>query len=159
MTDSVTIRAAVDSDVPAIARLLDFYARQQIVLARDEDDIRHYLRNFRVAVQGDRLLGCVAVRDFGNRLFEVRSLVVDPECRSLGIGRKLVESARLWLEERVPEGYRLFTLTCVPEFFEKLGFTKVGRELFPEKIWCDCNNCPKQDNCDEVALLYSWKCG
>ncbi len=157
MGNELTVRSADAADVKAIAGLLAYYAARQIVLPRDEADIRHYLGNFLVALIGDKVVGCVAVRDFGASLFEVRSLAVDSEYQDRRVGRSLVERAMENLRRKHPEGFRLFTLTYVPGFFEKLGFAKVGRELFPEKIWCDCNNCPKQDHCDEIALLYNWE--
>ncbi len=156
MNSEITVRKAVAADVPAIAKLLNFYAAKRVVLARTEDDIRHYLDNFLVAAEGERLIGCMAVRDFGARLFEVRSLAIEPEYQSRGAGRRMVELAMATLRQNYPDEFRLFALTYVPGFFERLGFVKVGRELFPEKIWCDCNNCPKQDNCDEIAMLYTW---
>jgi amino-acid N-acetyltransferase len=29
----------------------------------------------------------------------------------------------------------------------------VDKALFPEKIWSDCQACPKRDRCDEEAVL------
>ncbi len=146
--------AAGDADVAAIANLLKFYSEKQIVLARDEDDIRHYLGNFLVAKLNGQVVGCVAVRDFGARLWEVRSLAVLEEYIGSGIGRKLVEGAVKRLRDKSGNDFRLFALTLEPEFFARLSFEKVGKELFPEKIWCDCKNCPKFDCCDEIAMLY-----
>ncbi len=154
MPSDITLRQAADGDVSAIAALLKPYADEGIVLPRDEANIRFYLQNFRVATTGDRLVGCVAVRDFGNRLFEVRSLVVARDLHGTGIGRMLVENEIKRLDSLLPE-WKLFTLTRTPEFFLRLGFQTVDRSLFPEKIWSDCANCPKNRCCDETALLIS----
>ena len=155
MLNELLISDAAEPDPAAIAALLEPFARRQIVLSRDEADIRHYLANFIVAELGGELVGCVAVRNFGNQLFELRSLVVRDDVHGLGVGSRLLSKACERLERLCPDGFRLFTLTLVPGFFEKSGFVKVGRDLFPEKIWCDCNNCPKLKYCDEVALLYT----
>ncbi len=48
---------------------------------------------------------------------------------------------------------RVFALTLRSNFFIRLGFQLVSKERFPEKIWNDCDNCPKQDCCDEDAVL------
>jgi amino-acid N-acetyltransferase len=37
----------------------------------------------------------------------------------------------------------IFAFTCVPEFFEKLGFSEVERGELPLKAWKDCLRCPK----------------
>ena len=155
MLNELMISDAAEPDPAAIAALLEPFAQRQIVLSRDEADIRHYLANFIVAELRGELVGCVAVRNFGNQLFELRSLVVRDDMHGRGVGRMLLNRACERLKTLCPEGFRLFTLTLVPGFFEKSGFVKVGRDLFPEKIWCDCNNCPKLNDCDEVALLYT----
>ena len=80
------IRPAHENDVLAIYQLLAFYALKQIVLPRTEADIRYYLANFTVCEIDGELAGCMAVRDFGNRLFEVRSLVIKSEYQGQGIG-------------------------------------------------------------------------
>ena len=154
MCDQITLRAAQAGDAAGIAALLHKYALQGVLLDRSEDDILFYLKNFTVAVdKNNALLGCVAVRDFGNDLLEVRSLAVQPDARSGGIGRKLVEAAIEHLKaER--KNFRLFALTLQEGFFVRLGFRIVEKELFPEKIWHDCANCPKRQCCDEIAVIY-----
>ena len=151
---SIEIRAAAEGDVKAIYELLADYALKQIVLPRTEADIRYYLGNFTVCLKDGKLIGCMAVRDFGNQLFEVRSLVICPDFQGLGIGTKLVAGAIANLKKRF-DSFRLFALTYRSHFFINSGFEKVEKELFPEKIWSDCMLCPKRDNCDEEAVLYT----
>lgn len=152
----LTIRKAVATDATAIHELLEFYAQKKIVLARSVDDILYHLKNFTVAIdEQGKLSGCVAVRAFGNQLFEVRSLVVATDLQRGGVGKKMVKMAIARMQEEYEE-YQLFALTLVPEFFYKLGFELVDREMFPEKIWSDCLLCPKHDCCDEIAVLYKY---
>ncbi len=156
MSTGLLVRAALEQDIAAIHALLNIYAEKRVVLARSEEDIRYYLNNFTVAVDGDgKLLGCVAVRDFGNDLLEVRSLVVQPDSQRGGIGRAMVEHVAAKLKAERAE-FRLFALTLTPDFFQRLGFQMVPRALFPEKIWSDCAKCPKKDHCDETAVLLSF---
>ena len=152
---AVILRAAVPEDASGIAGLLHSYAVDGVLLDRSEEDILFYLANFTVAVDADgSLLGCMAVRDFGNDLLEVRSLAIRQNLRRSGIGRRLVEKAIQRLDaER--GSYRLFALTLQPGFFERLNFNIVEKELFPEKIWADCSHCPKQHCCDEYAVIYN----
>ena len=151
----VTVRPAAESDVHAIWELLEPYAQAGIVLRRSEEDILFYIKNFRIALSGDRVCGCVAVRDFGNNLLEVRSLVVSDEVQGRGVGRKLIEFVIGQLYSQRPAGdWNLFTLTGQQVFFERMGFKVVEKERFPEKIWSDCSKCRKQHCCDEVALLF-----
>ena len=155
MSKDVLLRPAVEADAPGIAALLHYYAVDGILLDRNEEDILFYLHNFTVAVdENDNILGCMAVRDFGNDLLEVRSLAIQPGLRRGGIGRKLLEKAISRLDEE-RGNYRLFALTLQPGFFEHLKFSVVDKELFPEKIWADCSRCPKRDCCDETAVIYN----
>ena len=154
MNRDLLIRRATADDVPAIFDLLEPYASQGIVLSRSRADILTCIGNFRVAVCCSSVCGCVAVRDFGSNLLEVRSLVVSPAFHGQGVGRLLVRFVIGELTERCPSvKWHLFTLTGQPGFFEHLGFKVVSKELFPEKIWSDCSKCPKQNCCDETALL------
>ena len=83
-------------------------------------------------------------------LAEIRSLFVREELRGKGYGRVLVEGC---LEDARALGIRrLFTLTYKTEFFSKMGFVEVGKDVLPQKIWADCIHCPKFPDCDEIAM-------
>jgi len=154
----LNIRKAEEKDIPAIYQLLEHYAKQQIVLSRNQEDIKYYLANFVVAESTSGILGCAAVRDFGNELLEVRSLAVTPEMVGKGTGKAMVqEIIRLLKEQR--SRFRLFALTYQTKFFMNLGFHRVDKHMFPEKIWSDCVKCPKKDRCDEDALLFEYNSG
>ena len=49
---------------------------------------------------------------------------------------------------------KVFVLTRVPEFFMKLGFSPSSKSMLPEKVLKDCDMCPRQHACDEVALEF-----
>ncbi|MBE6392190.1 MAG: N-acetyltransferase [Lentisphaerae bacterium] len=156
MNGSIIVRPAQVGDVDAIFRLLELYTASGVVLKRSKDDITGYLANFIVAEKDGSVCGCCAARDFGHDLLEVRSLVVDPACQGMGIGKTMVNSiiGRL---NRERKNWRLFTLTLQVGFFRSLGFSVVEKEIFPEKIWSDCSKCPKYSRCDETALLLEKK--
>lgn len=149
---TLIIRKASADDVDAIFSLVELYTAQGIVLKRSKEDILRHIGNFYIAVCEDEVCGCCAVRDFGNDLLEVRSLVVDPAFQGKGIGKVMLQKIIADLLV-LRENWRLFTLTLQVEFFRKLGFKEVAKELFPEKIWSDCSKCLKFDCCDETALL------
>ena len=99
--------------------------------------------------------GCCALQVIWSDLAEVKSLAVQENSTGRGVGRALVEAAikaasDLGLEE-------VFTLTLEPGFFEKLRFERISKERLPMKVWSDCAKCPKQDNCDEIAMVYTAK--
>ncbi len=149
---SLSVRKATEADIAAIHAMLEYYADQGIVLRRSREDILFYLRNFFVIEEDGAVRGCSAVRDFGNNLLEIRSLVIDPAHQGRGLGREIIRKIIRTVDSQRSE-WRLFTLTGKPEFFSRLGFNTVPREMFPEKIWSDCRNCPKNTCCDEIALM------
>lgn len=147
----ILIRPATTADAPTLSRLITTPANRGLVLPRDTAEICGVIASFQVAVKGRDVIGCVSVRDFGQGLFEVRSLVVAPDCMGHGLGSRLVAGA--W-EEAVAQGaLSVFTLTYRPHVFERLGFVRVDKARFPQKVWLDCVKCAKRDHCDEIALL------
>ena len=44
-------------------------------------------------------------------------------------------------------------LTYEQRFFEKMGFQVVPKETLPLKVWSDCVRCPKNNDCDEIAMV------
>ena len=74
-----------------------------------------------------------------------------PEWQGAGLGRALLEA--LILEARAHGLNEVLALTRKPAFFVKLGFAPAEREHFPLKVWADCNKCPRQNCCDEVAVI------
>jgi amino-acid N-acetyltransferase len=149
---ALVIEPAAESDAEAIVSLLTPHVARQIVLPRSAEDIRAHIRNFRVARQPGQpgLAGCVALRDFGDGLQEIRSLVVAAEQAGHGLGTRLVQTAVKLAADR--QARRVFTLTVRPNLFLKLGFLQVPVTDFPQKVWSDCAKCPKREHCDEVAL-------
>lgn len=148
--DAVVRRAEID-DIRDIRGLLSAYAEKGLLLPLSQKRISEMLPNFLVAEENGIVIGCAALRDFGDALFEVRSLAVKSSSNGKGIGSLLVTT--LIREFKLPPQSKLFALTYRSDFFQRLGFNLVEKELFPQKIWSDCDKCPKKDHCDEQALL------
>ncbi len=153
MNDSLVIRPAVPEDVNNIHDLLEVFAKEHLLLPRTHLDLLVRIGNFLVAEADGKFAGCCALRDYGSALYEIRSLAVVPEFQKCGIASALVKQHIRRLEKQNNEPVRLFALTYRTNFFLHLGFQVVERDLFPEKIWSDCERCPKNRNCDETAVL------
>ena len=152
----LNIRSATLEDVNRIFELLEIYAVNHIVLPRSHEDIAFFIGNFVVAEYEGKVCGCAAVRDFGNDLLELRSLVVEPGLQGKGVGKAIIGMIVEKLRNQ-RQNWRLFALTLRPDFFRAIGFREVNKDLFPEKIWSDCSKCSKRDCCDEIALLLESK--
>ena len=147
----IQIRIAEKNDASAICRILAPYARKKIVLPRTPEEISRHIHNFCVAEKSGRIIGCCAFRDYGNTLFEIRSLAVSARNAGGGVGSKMVN----FLKEKISEhgDVKVFALTTSAGFFHRLGFHTVEKDMFPQKIWSDCSKCPKLNDCDEEAVM------
>lgn len=139
----------------AIKSLIDFCAKKNEMLQRPLSEIYAHIREFFVFREKGKILGCCALRITWGNLAEIRSLAVDQDHRSRGIGAKLVKACIK--EAKQLEIPKIFTLTNKPDFFNKQGFRKVNKERLPMKVWGECVKCNKYTDCDEVALVYKVK--
>lgn len=151
LSQRLTVRKATMRDIPQLLRLINDYAARGVMLPRTEFEMSENIRDFSVLYDGDRLAACGALHFYSPTIAEVRSLAVDPQTTSRGLGRMMVES--LEAEARDFCLHAIFAFTYVTGFFAKLGFTQVERGELPLKAWKDCLRCPKFQACDEIAVL------
>jgi amino-acid N-acetyltransferase len=146
-----TIRRASQHDIPAMLRLINAYASNKIMLPRTESDLAGSIREFVVVYSAETLVGCGALYFYSVASAEVRSLAVDPASKGAGVGRMIVEA--LIDQARRSNIESVFAFTYVTGFFTKLGFERVQRQQFPQKILKDCIKCPKFQSCDEIPMV------
>lgn len=165
------IRRATVTDVPAMGKIINDAAEFGLMLPKSMATLYENVREFHVAVEptsasdtpgyagepaqpglrGERVIGVCGLSIVWANLAEAASLAVDPAYRGKGIGRKLVEAC---IEEARQLGVRkIMTLTYEQAFFEKLGFVVLDREQLPHKVWSECVRCPKNQACDEIAMV------
>lgn len=152
--DGIVFRHAVLDDVPAIHQLVCLYAKERLLLPRPPEDILEKIGNFHILELDGKPVGCAALRNYGNSLYEIRSLAVRKEYLNRRLGSRMVEGLLKILRDK-GEPARVFALTYRDSFFIQHGFQIVDKKMFPEKIWSDCVVCPKKDRCDEIAVLLS----
>jgi amino-acid N-acetyltransferase len=148
----MNVRCARVSDAQSICDLVNYYAERGLMLHKSLEDVYEMLREFTVAENDDgRVVGCVATDIFWGDLAEVKSFAVAPELRRRGVGAALLAAAVAGARDIGIK--RLFVLTYETAFFERHGFSRIGRDALPEKVWRECIACPKVDCCDEIAML------
>ncbi len=149
------VRKAHTKDVKRIYELTEFFAKKGDLLHRPIVEVYSGLRDFFVYDDDDsgggKVLAVCALQISWEGLGEVRSLAVDEAVAGKGLGRELVEACLT--EARELGLSRVFALTYRPDFFKKLGFISIDKEVLPHKIWSDCVKCFKFPNCDENALM------
>ncbi|MFI7587945.1 amino-acid N-acetyltransferase [Spongisporangium articulatum] len=134
----VSIRAARTTDVPRIARLVDGYASDRILLHKETVTYYEDVQEFLVAEDdGGQVIGCGALHVMWQDLAEVRTLAVHPEWRGRHVGHALL--ADLLEAARELGVSRVFCLTFEVEFFAAHGFepidsTPVAPEVYQELL-------------------------
>ena len=147
----MNVRSANVDDVKAIHALINAYAERDQMLFRSMADIYKNLQTFLVVELDGQVVGCCALEVIWSDLAEIKSLAVDEAHKGRGAGTLLVNTA---VEQAsVMKVAKVFGLTLKPQFFEKLGFKVVDKDLLPMKVWSDCARCTKQQNCDETAVI------
>ncbi len=148
---SYKIRKARINDVKQMQVLINFYARQGVMIARSLNELYENIRDFWVCESGGKVVGCSAVHISWETLIEIKSVAVDKSVQGRGIGAELLN---MCLSEAKQLGAKkVFVLTYIPEFFRQFGFRKIEHSSLPHKIWADCINCPKFPDCQEIALI------
>ena len=131
--------------------LINGFAAQNRMLFRSKEELTEFIDEYLVCTLDERLVGVCGLHPVAGGLAEVRGLAVAEETAGLGIGRKLVEGC---VERARQIGLtKVYTLTLVPGFFEKLGFVRVDKSTLHLKVWYECYRCPKFANCDEIAMV------
>jgi amino-acid N-acetyltransferase len=145
------LKKAMVEDIKEIHACLMSAAAAGQLLPRSLSDLYNHTRDFYVLKsEGNCVVGCCALAIVWDNLAEIRSLYVTDSLRRQGLGRILVDAC---FKDALDFGlHRLFTLTYRTDFFSSLGFTEVGKDTLPQKIWTDCLHCPKFPDCDEIAM-------
>jgi amino-acid N-acetyltransferase len=147
----VRTRNAILPDVEQIYSIIHPYSQSGTLLPRAMAELNENVRDFVVAEDAGKIIGCGALHLYGMHLAEVRTIAVDPAAKGRGAGRKVVEAL---LEEATRQHVACVCLfTRIPDFFGHLGFTVARREELPDKIYKDCVHCPNLFACDEVAMV------
>ena len=131
----IALRRARTTDVRAIHDLIELYARDRILLAKERVQLYEDIQDFWVADQGGRVVGCGAVHPLWEDIAEIRTVAVDPSVRGRGVGRLIVETLIATVRELGIA--RVFVLTFERDFFASFGFreiegTPVTAEIYAE---------------------------
>ncbi|MFA5142669.1 MAG: N-acetyltransferase [Candidatus Omnitrophota bacterium] len=145
------IRKAKVTDVKAIQRLINYYAKRDKMLPRSLNELYENIRDFFVYAEGQKVYGCCALHIDWEDLSEIKSLAVAPSRAGRGMGKKLLEECIK--EAKALKLKKVFALTYVPGFFERFGFTIVNKAELPHKIWSECIKCVYFPGCKEIAVM------
>jgi N-acetylglutamate synthase-like GNAT family acetyltransferase len=151
MAPDLFVRRARPQDAVAIARLNNSFANEGQMLIRTPEMISLAIDDY-VVVQGPRgeLLACGALKEYSPSVAEIAAIAVSREAHGRGLGRTIVRSVEDLA--RMRGIYDVFALTLQPEFFAAIGYQRVDRARYPEKIRRDCLGCMRRFACNEICF-------
>ena len=155
---NIRVHKARLQDAQDIYDLVNSLSGDGTLLRRSYAELCENIRDFTIAEklsedgQSDpEFLGCGALHLYGPHLAEVRSIVMKPESKGLGAGGRILQHLVDEAEDHGVMSVCLFTR--IPTFFEHFGFREAERNAMPDKIYKDCQTCPRLYACDEVAMV------
>ena len=126
------VRRARTSDVRSIKAIVDRYAGR-VLLDKELVTLYEDVQEFWVAerTSDGEIVGCGALHVMWEDLAEVRTIAVDPECRGMKIGHRIV--SELLATARELGVHRVFVLTFETGFFASFGFRQLnGTPVIPQ---------------------------
>ncbi len=148
--NAVKVRPARLTDIESLEGMVAYWANIGENLPRSRNELIRDIGSFAVAEHQGEVTGCASLYVYDSGLAEIRSLGVEAGWQGQGQGKAIVS----YLVSRAKQMAikKVFVLTRTPEFFMKQDFIPTSKTLLPEKVLKDCDKCPRQHACDEVAL-------
>ena len=154
MAPDLHVRRARTQDAPSIARLNNTFADEGQMLRRSPEMISLAIDDY-VVVQNrmGELLACGALKEYSPSVAEVAAIAVSRNAHGKGLGRAIVSAVEDLARKRGI--YDVFALTLQPEFFAAIGYLRVDRARYPEKLRRDCLSCVRRFACNETCFARS----
>jgi len=151
MSPDLFVRRARPNDALAISRLNNLFANEGQMLRRSPEVIALAIDDY-VVVQdvSGALLACGALKEYSPSVAEVAAIAVAREAHGKGLGKAIVGAVEDLARKRGI--FDLFALTLQPEFFAAVGYERVDRARYPEKIRRDCLGCARRFACNEICF-------
>ena len=118
--DSVSIRNAHLSDIPAIQVFMQPFVESEFVLPRSDKDMAVLVRHGFVATIGDDIVGFAALEIYSRKLAEIQALAVLSSLQGKGVGSELVR--RCVGRARAEGVLELMAITASDNLFRNVGF-------------------------------------
>ena len=150
MHTEYTVRKARPGEGGEIAYLIAEFAAESLMLRRTPEMVELAIDDYVVATDSrDRIVGCGALKEYSPSVAEVAAIAVSRDVHGCGVGRAIVAAVERLAAKR--DIYDVFALTLQPAFFSAVGYHRVDRARYPEKIRRDCLGCARRFACNEIC--------
>lgn len=129
------VRPARTSDVLGIRKLVDSYAPDRRLLAKENVALFEDVQEFVVGEVEGQVVAAGALHVMWEELGEVRTLAVDPQFKGRGYGAAVLQ---LLIDRARDLGlHRIFCLTFEVEFFASFGFRPIDGEAVSPEVFAE----------------------
>jgi len=151
MTADIVIRRARGEDAEAISQLIAGFADEALMLRRTPEMVELAIDDYVVGVtRRGGIVACGALKEYSPSVAEVAAIAVSRDVHGCGVGRAIVAAVEtLALKRGI---FDVFALTLQPAFFSAIGYQRVDRARYPEKIRRDCLGCARRFACNEICF-------
>jgi N-acetylglutamate synthase-like GNAT family acetyltransferase len=151
MAPDLIVRRARPRDAAAISQLNNTFANEGRMLKRTPEMVALAIDDYLVVQNlAGELLACGALKEYSPSVAEVAAIAVSREAHGKGLGKAIVRAVEELARKRGI--YDVFALTLQPEFFAAIGYERVDRARYPEKIRRDCLACARRFACNETCF-------
>jgi len=151
MAPDLIVRRARPQDAAAISRLNNTFANEGQMLKRSPEVIALAIDDYLIVQNtAGELLACGALKEYSPSVAEVAAIAVSREAHGKGLGKAIVRAVEDLARKRGI--FDVFALTLQPEFFAAIGYERVDRARYPEKIRRDCLACARRFACNEICF-------
>src|SRR4029078_8618668 len=90
------------------------------------------------------------LKEYSPSVAEIAAIAVSREVHGQGVGKRIVATVEPLARNR--GFYAVSALTLQLEFFAAIGYQRVDRARYPEKIRRDCLSCARVFACNEICF-------
>ncbi len=156
MTADVLIRRALPADAVAIADLIALFADEALMLRRTPEMVELAIDDYVVGTRpSGEIVACGALKEYSPSVAEIAAIAVSRDVHGGGVGRAIVGAVEALAVKR--DIFDVFALTLQPAFFSAIGYQRVDRARYPEKIRRDCLGCVRRFACNEICFAKNLK--
>lgn len=124
---SVKIIATQHPLYPEVLQLRDEVLRKPLGMSIHEDDLSDEInQTIFVAIDEDTLKGCLLMKQINAEVVKLRQMAVDTAFQGQQIGKKLMDAAEVFAQQRGIASIELHARKYAEGFYEKCGYTVSG---------------------------------
>jgi len=120
------------AEFPQVWQLREEILRKPLGLSLKNEDLSDDKQDdIFIAIEGDKVIGCVMMHPLDNKVIKLRQMAVDEDKQGKGIGKLLVQAAENFAWENDYDKIKLHARQHAQGFYTGMGYSTIG-DIFIE---------------------------